>query len=149
MKQPLNAAASPSDKGGASRVLTSPTRGALAITATAQKPPRSLFGDAVLIAGIGGTAPGPSRSGDHRQGRLSAIGFTLFEIAGRHGHLIRHMGEAQNRLAARPGKGVERRCFHLDREDVASSAPFDLGGGLAKWRVGCPRGAAVDGFRKR
>ena len=56
------------------------------------------------------------------------------------------MREAQNWLPARLGERVERRSFHLDREDILGTALCDRAGGLAKWRIGRPRGAAVDRF---
>src|SRR5580700_7202270 len=116
MKAPPRAAASAGDKGGASRVLTSPTRGALAMIATAQ----------VSVSGGGNTPsspvplqPGARHRGDDPQRGVRAVGLAFFEIAGVDRHLVGDVGEAQHRLAAGSGKGVERGSLHLDRQDIA------------------------------
>src|SRR5438874_4188936 len=112
MKAALSAAASFGDRGGANRVLTSPTRGALAMTAMAQ-----VWLNAGKTRSPAPLDPGARHGGDYLEGGMRAVRLAFFEIAGLDSHLIGHMGEAQHRVAARPGKGVKRRRFHLDRQD--------------------------------
>ena len=96
MKAPLSAAACAAVSGGTSRVLTSPSRGALAIIAIAQGPDLPV------------TSPrsprrrrqAPRDGADDRQRRSDAVGLALFEVAAADGHLVGHMREAEHRLAA-------------------------------------------------
>ncbi len=74
---------------------------------------------------------------------MRAVRLAFFEIAGINRHLIGHMGEAEDRLTARPGEGVERRRLHLDRQDIQIAAALDCHGGFPERRVGRPGCAAV------
>ena len=58
------------------------------------------------------------RAPDDLDGRLGAVLLALLEIAVDLAQLVGDVGEAEDRLPARSRKGVERRGFHLDREDA-------------------------------
>src|SRR5690348_12004880 len=113
IKAAPSAAACSSDRGGTSRVLTSPIRGALAITATAQA---SLNGG--NAASSVPASPGTRDGGDQFERGVRAVRLALFEIAGLDRHLVGDVRQAQYRPVARPGEGIERRRLHLDRENA-------------------------------
>src|SRR5437868_6108869 len=89
-KHTLSAVASSWVNGGTRRVLTRPTRGALAITAIAQRvavPERSagMAGGPEVVRGCGHRVlprpPGTRDRADHAQRRVRAVMFALLEIA--------------------------------------------------------------------
>ena len=81
---------------------------------------------------------------DHPEQPFGETGLAFFEITLDHGHLVRDMGKAQDRLAASPGKRVETRRFHLNGKDVMGATAFDGSCGLTERRIGGPTSATMD-----
>src|SRR3954464_14242760 len=101
-KQPLSADASSAVNGGTRRVLTLPGRGALAITAMAQRSVGMTLDPAGWRRGRVGRQPGARDRADDAQRRRGAVVLALLEVALDPAELVGDVGQAQDGLG--PGR---------------------------------------------
>ena len=83
-------------------------------------------------------APSACDLRDDHQGGDGAIADALLEIAFDLAHLVGDVCQTEDRLLPCRGECLERRRFHLDRENAGCARGVDCLGGFPKWRIRGP-----------